>query len=162
MNLDKTFDAINDYAKFIVTLWGSYIGVTTVMIGWLLTLRNGSTPLGGGTLLIVAIAYLLISGIFYLVVSAYQSVLKRMMRLGYVYARQEVDRLQGADNVAADAKSSAPAADLAKALLEMFDCQPGMRALDRSLWFIWVVTLLVLVFMLSLSGYGAAIGLAPL
>jgi hypothetical protein len=144
MDLGKTFDTINDYSKFLVTLWSGYIGVTTLAIGWLMTLRGNTHQLDWPQVLVLVGAYLLVSFIFYRVLSQYHDVLKKLMKLADNLAKDEANQWRTSD-------PSAHAPGSVGALIELFDRQPRVRALDDSLKFVWCVAIIVSAIMLALN-----------
>jgi hypothetical protein len=151
MDLEKTFNTINDYSKFLVTLWAGYIGITTAAIGWLVTLHGGKPPLDWTVVVVVIAAYILVSFIFYRVLSEYHDVLKKLMKLADNLAKDEANRWRTptANNLPSDPSAHAPGS--VGALLELFDRQPRVRALDDSLKFVWCVAIIVSVIMLALN-----------
>jgi hypothetical protein len=153
MDLEKTFNTINDYSKFLITLWSGYIGVTTLAIGWLMTLRGSTHQLDWPQVFALIAAYILVSGIFYSVLLQYHHVLKRLMKLADELAKDEAYRLRtaAAKNLLTDPE--APASGSVEALLELFDRRPAVRSLDCSLVFVWWVAGAVIVIMLALKHF---------
>jgi hypothetical protein len=151
MDLEKTFNTINDYSKFLVTLWAGYIGITTAAIGWLITLRGGKPPLDWTADLIVIAAYILVSFIFHRVLCQYHDVLKKLMKLADELAKDEADRLRTAAANNLPSQPIAAASCSVGALLELFDRHPRVRALDDSLKFVWYVAGIVSAIMLAVK-----------
>ncbi len=152
MDLAKTFDTINDYSKFIVTLWSGYIGVTMAVLGWLITLRSGTGhQLDWPAIVILIVAYLAVSWMFHRGLFQYHEILKKLMKLADELAKDEAYGLRKAatKNLASD--PDAPASGSADAMLQMFDRGPPIHTLDLSLGYVWYVAIAVSVIMLALK-----------
>jgi hypothetical protein len=151
VDLEKTFGAISDYYKFLITLWAGYIGICTVSIGWLTSQRAGGHPLDWQSLLILIASFIVVSVIFYRVLSQYHNFLKKMLTLADEYARDEARRPKEATDKKSQGEPRTSASGIDRALLDLFDRQPGIRALDKSLGFVWWTASIVVLFMLALN-----------
>src|SRR5580704_12980475 len=151
MDLAKTFDTINDYSKFIVTLWSGYIGVTMAILGWLITLRSNGHQMDWKAIAILIAAYLAVSWMFHRGLSQYHEILKKLMKLADELAKDEAYRLRKAAAKNLESDPNAPASGSADALLQMFDRGPPIHTLDLSLGYVWYVAIAVSVIMLTLQ-----------
>jgi len=151
MDLAKTFDTINDYSKFIVTLWSGYIGVTMAVLGWLITLRSNGHQLDWTALILLIVVYVSTSWIFHRGLFQYHEILKKLMKLGDELAKDEAYRLRKAAAKNRQDDPSAPVSESADAMLEMFDRGPPIRTLNLSLNYVWYVALAVSVIMIALK-----------
>ena len=106
-----------------------------VAIGWLITLRNNSGhPLEWKALLVVIGAYAAVSWIFYRVLSQYHDPLKKLLKLGDELAHEKAAESSLGSN---------------ESLLELFNRQPGIRALNDSLGYVRVAAVIVIAIMVT-------------
>jgi hypothetical protein len=85
------------------------------------------------------------------VLAEYQNFLKKLLRLGEALARDEISQpKEDAAKAPQDVKRP-PTPAVAGALQELFDQQPGVRALDKSLGFVWWTVGIVIAIALALK-----------
>ena len=80
-----------DYAKFVGTLWSSYILLVSAMVGWLITMRakEGATPFDLSARWTLIVAYLFVTAICAGVISHNNRNLSNLMAIVQAFAKAD-------------------------------------------------------------------------